>query len=560
MEKYAQLSSLKFDGMLGEHSAKAGIFPINSPRTADFIDLIGKKNGFQTLLDVDTVKNKLEPYQDKLFNWLNESSDNAVKFVKHPLESLESAGIRLSENELNELVKVGEQLKNVFVSERPSKGIDLTSKKIQESPLNIVNDNVTVDTKGWDMIAAITQTSLNENLLSAFNQGIIPKKIDSEIDFGGKSNLNCEIGVPTMDLAGVTTDIANAEIPIVSGKFKAANFPEFDLTGAQITISAAVKQVELTVEGKKQIKVYLDLLNDQAVYSVKVTGLSNPTQQVILNALITLAMTKLKEDSYFLGTVDLEGVDVPDYFLPKKVAFTMVPGANKEPDINALLILIQTTGNGGSKIFESSTIPSGQKSSMLLSNKRLLLNLVGDQLKANIPNSNFNYSPNNLTLQNSIPYEGYTLKGLSVNVANNKISMLYDIAAYGQFGGGINIYVKAPADIQLSIQTKDGKQQIVTNTTTHDTDNSWTLEWWVYAAIAASGGTLLGIIGPIIAAIVAIVIASVAASVGGDRAKNALTQKLDSAIKPINWPAGKLYELTGVNLPNSLQITGTPTI
>lgn len=560
MEKYAKLTKQSFDGLLGEHSVNAGIFPINSPRTADFIDLIGKKHGVETLVDIDKVKNKLKPYQDKLFTWLNESPSNAATFVKSPLESLKSAGIELSEEELKELANIGKKMKSVFVPKSPVKGIKLTNKKIKEQSLNSLSDTITSDTKGWDMIAAITQTSLNENLLSAFNQGIIPKNIDAEIDFGGKSTINCEIEAPIMDLAGVTTDIANAEISIVKGKFKAANFPEFDLAGGTITISTAVKQVELTVEGKKQIKVYLDLLNDQAVYSVKVTGLDDPTQQVILNALITLAMTKLKEDSYYLGTVDLEGVDIPDYFLPKKVAFTMVPGPNKEPDINALLILIQTIGSGGSKIFESSTIPSGQKSSLLLSNERLLLDFIGNQLKENIPNSNFNYSPNNVSLSNSIPYDGYTLNGLSVNVSGNKINMLYDIAAYGEFGGGINIYVKAPADIQLSIQTKDGKQKILTTTTTHDTDNSWTLEWWVYAAIAASGGTLLGIIGPIIAAIVAIVIASVAASVGGDRAKDALTQKLDSAIKPINWPAGQIYELTGVNLPNSLQITGIPSI
>jgi len=557
MEKYAKLTKQSFDGLFGEHSVSAGIFPINSPRTADFISLIEKKHGIDTLLDVDKIKSKLKPHQDKLFSWLNESSINPIKFVKSPLNSLKSAGINLSKQELSELANVGGKLKNVHVAKTPVRDIKLTNKK---PSLNTLSNTITADTKGWDMIAAITQTSLNENLLSAFNQGIIPKNIDSEMNFGGKSTINCELGVPIMDLTGVTTDIANAEIPIVKGKFKAANFPVFDLTGGTITISTAVKQVELTVQGKKQVKIYLDLLSDQAIYSVKITGLDNPTQQVFLNTLITLAMTKLKEDSYYLGTIDLEGVNIPDYFLPKKVAFTMVPGPNREPDINALLILIQTIGSGGSKVFESSTIPSGQKSSLLLSNERLLLDFIGNQLKENIPNSNFNYSSNKVSLSNSIPYDGYTLTGLSVDVSGNKINMLYDIAAYGEFGGGINIYVKAPADIQLSIQTKGGKQEILTTTTTHDTDNSWTLEWWVYAAIAASGGTLLGIIGPIIAAIVAVVIASVTASVGSDRAKDALTKKLDSAIKPINWPAGQVYELTEVNLPNSLQIIGIPTI
>jgi Clostridium P-47 protein. len=414
---------------------------------------------------------------------------------------------------------------------------------------------MTTDTKGWDLVAGITQSALNREVAKLFAKGYLPSHIQQSIDIGIISgSIDLTLGCVTINLGGVTTGMAILSLPVTKGKLSVKGVSDFIMDGAVITVSTAVNQIEVETEQKeKQIRIYIDLLSEQTSIVVKVKGPKlTPQQEAVLNALLNLFFASLSPGKYYVGSVTLSGISVPVYLMPKTAAFSLVPNSTSG-DLNELIILVKTLGSGGKKPYTDSVVPKNTDVVLLMSNERLLSNVVGGALAEQMKGATFTYSDNDYHMTNSVPFDKYQLRGARVSVTKGAIHIKLDIAAMHQAGGGINIYVKSDTSITVSYDTT--KKQFVPTSTTPTPDTSWDLEWWVYL-IAGLVAVLIGLVAGIVAIIVSVVVGAIANAVAAPEAGKAIDKIFKDALIPIKWPGDAFLVPSSVNFPDSLQISG----
>ncbi|MCP4214617.1 MAG: hypothetical protein GY765_08165 [bacterium] len=409
------------------------------------------------------------------------------------------------------------------------------------------------DTKGWDLVGGITQTALNREIALLFSKGYLPTHIVQDIDEGIISgSIDITLGEAVIDLGGVTEGMAVLNLSITKGTLKVKGLKDFDLDKGTITVSTAVAQIEVETEQKqKQILIYLDFLSKQTSITVKVEGPElTDLQKIVLNALLSLFFNSLKEGKFYMGTVDLTGIDVPDYLMPKRVAFSLVPDKDKV-DLNELIVMVQTLGAGGEKPYREAIVPKSDDAVLLMANERLLSGAVGEALASELEDATFAYSDNNYYMTNTIEFQGYDLRGANVSVSDGAIHIKLNIAAMHQAGGGVNIYINSDTSITMAYDAE--KQEFVSTSTTPDPATSWDFEWWVYLSLALIA-VIVGLVYGIIAIVVSVIIGAIAGAVASPEAGKAIGKAFKSALLPIKWPAGELLVPTAVNLPKALQI------
>lgn len=414
---------------------------------------------------------------------------------------------------------------------------------------------MTTDTKGWDLVAGITQSALNREIATLFAKGYLPSHIQQSIEMGIISgSIDLTLRCATIDLGGVTTGMAVLSLPVTKGTLSVKGVPDFIMDGAVITVSTAVNQFEIETEQKeKQILIYLDLLSKQTSIITTVKGPKlTVVQEAVLNALLMVFFSSLSPGKYYVGSVTLSGIDIPVYLMPKTAAFSLVPNS-ASADLNELLILVKTLGGGGKKPYTDSVVPKNNDVVLLMSNERLLSNVVGGALAGQLKDATFTYSDNDYHMTNSVPFDQFQLRGARVSVTKGAIHIKLDVAAMHQAGGGINIYVKSDTGITVAYDAV--KQQFVPTSTTPSPETSWDLEWWVYL-IAGLVAVLLGLIAGIVAIVVAVVIAAIANSIAAPEAGKAIDKIFKDALLPIKWPGGTYLVPTSVNFPDSLQMPG----
>jgi len=403
----------------------------------------------------------------------------------------------------------------------------------------------TYATQGWDIIGAIDQKFLNAELDTLYNRGGLPSHIEASISKFITGTLSADIERPVANLGGVTQGMAKLTIRISKGTLTVGKDEETDLSGVYFTVSTAVNQVEIHTDGQKTVKIYLDFLSEDMAITLKVGGAleKDKDAQDLLNLLITRALRKLEKGTYFLGTVDRGALDIPDFLFPRLVAFTLVPHPTV-PEMNELLVMVQTTGPAGQKNYNDTLIPDGRGGVLLLSNERLLTNVVGDGLKDAIPTGSFAYSPNDFHLTGKAKHGDEDITAAHASVEGNAIHVKLNVAAMGRAGGGVNVYVSSDTKIVVTYDAASATFLVTQEMPSPKT--SYTLEWWVYLTAIVTGGLL----GLIIAAIVGDVVRIVAVGISEKEIKKAF----EGALKPIKWPAGEYVTPTAVNFPDPLQM------
>jgi hypothetical protein len=408
----------------------------------------------------------------------------------------------------------------------------------------------TYATQGWDIVGAIDQKSLNTELGILYNHGGLPKHLEANSSKFIIGSLSADIEQPTANLGGVTQGMAKLTFKISKGTLTYGKGEETDLAGVFVTVSTAVNQVELhTDDGQKMVKIYVDFLSDDMVINLKVGGSLEKDRdaQDILNFLLTRALRQLQKGAYYLGTVDRGALHIPDFLFPRLVAFTLVPHPTI-PELNELLIMLQTIGLSGQKNYSDTLIPDGRGGVLLLSNERLLTNVVGEGLKDAIPTGNFAYSPNDFHLTGRAKYGDNDLTAAHALIESNAIHVKLNVAAMGRAGGGVNIYVVSDTKITVTYDSGSATFQVTQETLPPKT--SYTLEWWVYLTAALTGG--------VIAIIIASVIGEVSALVAVGISEEEIKKAFEGALKPIKWPAGDYVTPTAVNFPEPLQMFVAP--
>jgi hypothetical protein len=406
-------------------------------------------------------------------------------------------------------------------------------------------------TQGWDIVGAIDQKTLNAELDILYNNGGLPKHLEASSTKFIIGTLSADIERPTANLGGVTQGMAKLTFRISKGTLTLGKDKDTDLAGIFFTVSTAVNQVELhTDDGQKMVRIYLDFLSDDMVITIKAGG--GPLEKDkdaldVLNLLLSRALRQLKKGAYYLGTVDRGALDIPDFLFPRLVAFTLVPHP-VIPELNELLIMLQTIGRPGQKNYSDTLIPDGQGGVLLLSNERLLTNVVGEGLQEAIPTGNFAYGPNDFHLTARTKYEDNDLTGAHATVEGNAIHVKLNVAAMGRAGGGVNIYVDSDTKIVVTYDAGTATFQVTQETPPPST--SYTLEWWVYLTAALTGG-MIGIL-------IALVIGEVSSMVAVGISEKEIKKAFEGALKPIKWPAGDYVTPTAVNFPEPLQMFVVP--
>jgi hypothetical protein len=409
----------------------------------------------------------------------------------------------------------------------------------------------TYATQGWDIVGAIDQRSLNAELDILYNNGGLPKHLEASITKFIIGTLSADIERPTANLGGVTQGIAKLTFRISKGTLTSGKDKNIDLAGTFFTVSAAVNQVELhTDDGQQLVRIYLDFLSDDMAITIIAGG--GPLEKDkdamdVLDLLLKRALRLLEKGAYYLGTVDRSALDIPDFLFPRLVAFTLVPHPLIS-DLNELLIMLQTIGPSGQRNYNDTLIPEGQGGVVLLSNERLLANVVGEGLQEAIPTGNFAYAPNDFHLTARATYGDNDLLGAHATVESNAIHVKLNVAAMGRAGGGVNIYVDSDTKIVVTYDAATATFQVTQDTPSPKT--SYTLEWWVYLTAALTGG--------VIGVIIALVIGEVSSLVAVGISEKEIKKAFEGALKPIKWPAGNYVTPTAVNFPESAQMFVVP--
>ena len=419
----------------------------------------------------------------------------------------------------------------------------------------------TIDTQGWDLVAGISQSALNAALQSAYDRDKLPHAVTRTAELNGLAvSIDLRLGAPAVDLARAEPDVAVIDIPITSeSTFSIQGIIERPLAGGTVSIQTALSQIRIDVQGSPRARVFIDLLSDRAVFNLSLRWTTEPWIQALLDLIVASAFRALPPGQYPIADVDL-GAALPSWLIPQEVDFSMYRAGDRNPDVSALLILVKTLGPGGSKVFTDTIIPVTATSAILVSNERLLRNVLGQELTRQLPGAAFNYAPNHLTLAQRFPFGEYMVEGISARVENGEIKLDFLIAGYhvAMTGGGLNIAVLSPSSITVTIETAEGRHVLRPHTVTHPSTTAWWLEWWVYLVIglAAVVGTL---IGGIIAAMIAVTVGLIAQSIAGPLAQGIISAQLTSGVQTVTFAGIPQYEMDTVSLPGPLRVLGQPT-
>jgi len=146
------------------------------------------------------------------------------------------------------------------------------------------------------------------------------------------------------------------------------------------------------------------------------------------------------------------------------------------------------------------------------------------------------------------PFEGHDLTGAVATVAGNAVHIRLNIAALGEFGGGINVYVDT--DTMVTVRYDPASATFQPQPVTLPPNSHSEVEWWVWLLGVFVGG----IVGPIVIAI----LRDLASSEGSRISFEKVNSSFKAALQPIKWPASEFVTPTEVNLPESLQLIAVP--
>ncbi|MCP4214616.1 MAG: hypothetical protein GY765_08160 [bacterium] len=92
----------------------ARITPINDKVSPTFPSLVVLKadSGAELLLLVAEIRKLLLPYEAQVFNWMQESPDNARQFIADPIGSVEKIGLDINQDTWDKIKEAGEMIKS----------------------------------------------------------------------------------------------------------------------------------------------------------------------------------------------------------------------------------------------------------------------------------------------------------------------------------------------------------------------------------------------------------------------------------------------------------------
>lgn len=435
------------------------------------------------------------------------------------------------------------------------------------------------NTQGWDLIAAITQQSLNTLLASAFQQGDIPSSYSQPVTLPlvGQATVSLILGSPSIDLNPQQAQGQSSMVGItfmISGSITAKNLPTITIPEGTLEVVTNISYVTIEFSGGSTEKLSLDFTSPLALFNVVITNPTwDQTMTSVVESAIKAGLQLLAPGSISLGSVNVPAVAAP---LEPVGQGDFAIQINSDPNLNTLMLLMTTpsgtqpTGPGATDFSSAPPIiPAGQQAAVYVSNRVLIQDLIVPQLATSLQ-----LQPSAFTIQGSAttPYTA-TFSGnqsmtgqfspelmnlvVSVN-GSQQVQAAYTVDAHPVVNTQQVFYVEVDGDIFVSIVLNG--QTITFNTTSNSGNGSLhasVLGWAiVVAAIVATWGTLSAFLGMVLAIVVPIVITELSFPVN---LPPAVLDKINNGLGSFTWPAQTNFPLVSIQLPGDLIFFGTPT-
>lgn len=439
-------------------------------------------------------------------------------------------------------------------------------------------------TKGWDLIAAITQQSLNSILPVAFNKSSIPTEISEVLDLGilGTVQVDVTIDAPTVDLSpdqsSGDSSFTGIKFPITGGTVSANGNSE-DVPPGTLEVVTNLKYVEVdftngTSGNNKVVQLSLDFDSDLAFYNVI---FDDPGYGDDIITFIEEGLTRFLQNLPD-GSINLGQVNFPakiSALAPVGEADFAVQKAN-DPDQNTLMLLMMTesgTRPTDPNATNFSSVPpflsAGKQSALYMSNRLLIEEIITPQLSNSLGIAESSWvTTGDQTTPYIASFEGdapigneydMTLESLSASVnESQQVQASYTVDAKPVDLGSI-YYIEVKGDIFVAIDCNGNT--ISFQTTSDDGSGSIHCPLWawaiVIAAIIATGGTLSIGIAMLVAIVVPIVVNLISFPV---TLPDSLNTEINDALGSFTWPAQQLLSLESIQLPGDLVIYCEPVI
>lgn len=438
----------------------------------------------------------------------------------------------------------------------------------------------TQNTQGWDLIAAITQQSLNTLIASAFQDGDIPSTFSQQVTLPlvGAATVSVTIGPPSIDLnpqqAQGQSGMVGITFQMINGSITAKNVPPITIPEGTLEVVTVLSYVTAEFSGGTTEKLSIDFTNPNALFSVVI---QNPSWSQSLTSVVEAAL-KAGLQALLPGSLSLGSVNVPTQALPLAPVGQgdFAIQNNSDPNLNTLMLLMTTssgtqpTGSGATDFSNAPPIiPAGQQAALYVSNRVLIQELIVPQLA-----SSLQLQASAFSIQGSAttPYTATFSGDQSMNAEFNpelmnlvvsvngsqQVQAAYVVDAHPLINTGQTFYVEVDGDIFVNIVLNG--QTITFNTTAnsgtaslHASALGWAI---VVAAIIASFGTLGAFLGTVLAIVVPIVLTELSFSV---TLPTSLLTKINQGLGSFSWPAQTNFPLDSIQMPGDLVFFGTPT-
>ncbi len=278
----------------------------------------------------------------------------------------------------------------------------------------------------WDYVMAITQEQINYGLRNLFNQGALPTHFEAKGKFFFQDcELTGDFGQPMVEAMEYGLKLCKLTLPISDATLNIGGNVSTVPDGTSIVIKTSLTSIQLSVHDtvqdyEKYKGVYINFLDENAVYDVQIDGMSS-AEVAVIESMLKQYLKSLSAKTYLLTVFQV--TDEEYEYVPKLVRFTFNYDS-VNPELSPFIVCSSISGKepnvDNPLVFDSKILPEGVSACIWLSQQLLLGHVITQSLNANLGGSAgsnyFNYDGNaSVTLGHTI-YDIDTDESRQVNL------------------------------------------------------------------------------------------------------------------------------------------------
>ncbi len=454
-------------------------------------------------------------------------------------------------------------------------------------------------TLGWDAVFAIRIPDVNAAIVK---KNTSPASFSLTVDQQNNYTIGGSFGPWQMTMGGSGAKVYFS-IPITSGSMTFQQ-TSLQLAGAAATVEVNLKFIPQASSGNNtthNLQVNPDAGGDMEP-AASVVRLKFPAQVSDANAALASAALNtwfnqnLSSFTHVFAAVDLSAKADKDQFqwlMPTFTSYAYFDGTTPEDSFLGVLTLTENHDNDGlSHELAPGAIPRGSRSGFSISMDNFLRKFLLPSCPSGFKDSSasdfvLDQDDNEIVSNKELTIDSVSVGGISYHPKVQKFSMKIsgnEIRVYTlthiNISPGIDTYVETTTYNTLALNTKQDGSQVLTFQDARDTDTKhWvdvspgiTITTIVLAVIGAIAGGLTGLIENtvknviaacvigVVAGLIAVtpqLVAEFRANDVGDKIP-AIDPLVQVATNAIRWSDSGDFQLTGVQLNESLQLLGDP--